>query len=195
MKVTREQAERNRERVVEAAARLFRERGFEGVGVADLMKSAGLTHGGFYGQFNSKEHLMVEACGQAQEESDQKWRELLEHTPKKPLSAIASFYLSPQHRDNPGTGCVVAALSIDAARQGTPVRAAFTEAVKRMVAFLEQFVPGRSAKTRRREALVTYASMVGAIVLARTVNDTALSEEILEAAHSQLAQHDKAGLE
>jgi TetR/AcrR family transcriptional regulator, transcriptional repressor for nem operon len=191
MKVTREQAKRNRECVVETAARLFRERGLEGVGVADLMKSAGLTHGGFYAQFDSKEHLVVEACEQALEETEHRWRELLERTPEKRLSALASLYLSPQHRDNPGAGCVVAALSMEAARQGPTVRAVFTEAAKRFLDLLGQVVPGRAARTRRRQALASFASMVGAVVLARTVSDASLSEEILEAVHAELSKLDE----
>jgi len=166
VKVTRQQAELNRARVVKTAAHLFRERGFEGVGVADLMKAAGLTHGGFYAQFDSKQHLMTEACEQALEESEQRWREALERAPKRPLAAIASYYLSREHRDSPGDGCVVAALSIEAARQGPMVRAALTEATKRFIETLEQVVPGRSARTRRRQALRSLASMVGAVVLA-----------------------------
>src|SRR5438105_5991703 len=153
MKVTREQAKLNRERVVDTAARQFRERGFEGVGVADLMKSAGLTHGGFYAQFDSKEHLMVEACERALEKSEHRWRELLERAPKKRLSVIASSYLSGKHRDNPGGGCVIAALSMDAARQGPPVRAVVRAAGKRRLALRAQVVAGRSARRAPREAL------------------------------------------
>jgi TetR/AcrR family transcriptional repressor of nem operon len=191
MKVTREQAKLNRKRVVETAARQFRELGFEGVGVADLMKSAGLTHGGFYAQFDSKEHLMVEACERALEESEHRWRALLERAPKKRLSAIASSYLSPQHCDNPGAGCVIAALSMEAARQGPSVRAVFTEAAKRFLGLLGQVVPGRSAKTRRREALASFAAMVGAVALARTVSDASLSEDILQAVRAQLTELDR----
>jgi len=191
VKVTRQQAELNRARVVKTAAHLFRERGFEGVGVADLMKAAGLTHGGFYAQFDSKQHLMTEACEQALEESEQRWREALERAPKRPLTAIASYYLSREHRDNPGDGCVVAALSIEAARQDPMVRAALTEATKRFMETLEQVVPGRSARSRRRQALRSLASMVGAVVLARTVSQASLSEEILDAVHAQLAEFDE----
>jgi TetR/AcrR family transcriptional regulator, transcriptional repressor for nem operon len=191
MKVTRQQAELNRARVVKTASHLFRERGFEGVGVVDLMKAADLTHGGFYAQFDSKQHLMAEACEQALEESEQMWREALERAPKRPLAAIASHYLSREHRDNPGVGCVVAALSIEAARQGPMVRAALTEATKRFIETLEQVVPGRSAKTRRRQALTSLATMVGAVVLARTVSQASLSEEILDAVHAQVAELDE----
>jgi TetR/AcrR family transcriptional repressor of nem operon len=191
MKVTREQAQQNRERVVEAAARLFRQRGFEGIGVADLMKSVGLTHGGFYGQFESKERLMLEACEQALQGSEERWRQTLERAPKKPLSKIASFYLSPEHRDDPGSGCVVAALSSDAARQqGGAVRATLTAGVERLVELLASVLPGRTAKARRRQALASFAGMVGAVVLARAVSDEALSDEILEAVSAQLVQLD-----
>jgi TetR/AcrR family transcriptional repressor of nem operon len=191
MKVTREQAKLNRQRVVQTAARLFRERGLEGVGVADLMKSAGLTHGGFYGQFDSKEHLIVEACEQAVEETTHRWRELLERAPKRPLSAIASFYVCAGHRDDPGDGCVIAALSMEAARQGPTVRAAFTEGVERFLELLGRVVPGRSAKARRREAMASFAAMVGAVALARTVSDASLSEEILDAVRAQVTKLDE----
>jgi TetR/AcrR family transcriptional regulator, transcriptional repressor for nem operon len=115
-------------------------------------------------------------------------RDALELAPKTRLAAIASHYLSREHRDNPGAGCVVAALSIEAARQGPMVRAALTEATKRFIETLEQVVPGRSAKTRRRQALTSLATMVGAVVLARTVSQASLSEEILDTVHAQIAE-------
>src|SRR4029453_19541751 len=108
MKVSREQAARNRERILDAAAQLFRERGFEGVGVADLMKEAGLTPGGFYGHFSSKEDLIAEASARALTRSLARWSELGERAPRDPLSAIAGVYLTGRHRDNPGTGCLLA---------------------------------------------------------------------------------------
>jgi len=191
MKVTREQAKLNRERVVATAARLFRQQGFEATGVAELMQSAGLTHGGFYAQFGSKEQLMVEACERAREESEHRWQVLFERVPERRLSAIASSYLSPQHRDDPGAGCVLAALSIEASRQGPTLRAVFTQAARRFIGILGEVVPGRSAKGRRRQALAGCAAMVGAVVLARTVSDASLSEEILEAVRGQLAELDK----
>jgi TetR/AcrR family transcriptional repressor of nem operon len=191
MKVTRQQAELNRARVVKTAAQLFRERGFEGVGVADLMKAAGLTHGGFYAQFASKQHLMAEACEQALEELEQMWRVAFERAPKRPLTAIASHYLSREHRDNPGAGCLVAALSIEASRQGPMVRAVLTEATKRFIETLERIVPGRSAKARRRQALTSLAAMVGAVTLARTVSQGSLSEEILDAVRAQVTELDE----
>src|SRR4051794_15120593 len=113
MKVSREQAVQNRERIVETAARLFRERGFEGIGVADLMKEAGLTHGGFYGHFSSKEDLIAEASARALAQSLALFTKVAERAPADPLPAIAGAYLTSKHRDNPGEGCVLAALGAD----------------------------------------------------------------------------------
>lgn len=181
MKVSREQAAENRERVVKVAARLYRERGFDGVGVADIMKAAGLTHGGFYGQFASKEELMTEAGARALTEANTAWQRLLEPSPEDPLGTIAAAYLSPRHRDNPGRGCVLAALGADASRSPAPIRHAFTEGFRTLLAVLISVMPGRSKAAKRDKALVAYAGMVGALVLSRTVDDSALSEEILQA--------------
>src|SRR3954447_13736831 len=105
MKVSREQASQNRERIVETAAQLFRERGFEGIGVADLMREAGLTHGGFYGHFSSKEDLIAEASARALMRSLALLSNAAEKAPADPLPAIAGAYLSTRHRDKPGEGC------------------------------------------------------------------------------------------
>src|SRR5439155_6927971 len=115
MKVSREQAARNRQRIVEAAAQRFRERGFDGIGVADLMKDAGLTHGGFYGHFASKEDLVAEASARALMRSLALFTSVAERG-ADPLSAIASAYLTSRHRDNPGEGCLLAALGSDVSR-------------------------------------------------------------------------------
>jgi TetR/AcrR family transcriptional repressor of nem operon len=192
MKVTREQAEQNRRRIVEVAAQMFRERGFDGVSVADLMGGAGLTHGGFYGQFSSKEDLMAEACAKAYDDTSQRWREMLDRAPQKPVAAMASLYMSAGHRDHPGEGCVLPALGVDATRQGAPVRSVITNAAKGLISLLAEVIPGRTAKLRRQQALASSAAMVGAVVLARTVTDAALSDEILEAVRSQLAKLDQA---
>src|SRR5205814_1069742 len=181
MKVSREQAAQNRDRIVEAAARLFRERGFEGIGIADLMKEAGLTHGGFYGHFSSKEHLIAEASAQALTHSLTLWSELAERTSGDPLSAIAGAYLTSTHRDNPGAGCLLAALGPDVARQGTAVRRAVTEHVRSAVELLTKLVPGNSKAARKQKAITTYATLVGAMVMARAIGDRALSQEILDA--------------
>jgi TetR/AcrR family transcriptional repressor of nem operon len=181
MKVTREQAAQSRERILDTAAGLFRERGFEGIGVADLMKAAGMTHGGFYGHFSSKEDLMAQACVRASARSRGLWEKLAERAPEDPLSEIAGVYLTRRHRDNPGAGCLLAALGPDAARQGAAVRSAVTQSVRSAFEFLSKIVPGKSKAAKRQKAIASYASMVGAMVLARAVDDSALSQEILDA--------------
>jgi len=181
MKVSRAEAAQNRERIIETAARLFRERGFDGIGVADLMKAAGLTHGGFYGNFTSKEDLMAQACARALAGSVDTLRELARDHPEQALAAAAAAYLSPAHRDHPGEGCALAALGAEAGRHPGAVQAAFTEGVRPVVEILTQLAPGESEGEQRKHALVVYASMVGAMVLARAVDDAALSDEVMEA--------------
>ena len=186
MKVSREQAGRNRARIIEAAAQLFRERGFEGIGVADLMKEAGLTHGGFYGHFSSKDDLIAEAAALALTRS----LALLSHFPERtsgdPLAAIAGAYLSTQHRDDPGTGCLLAALGSDVSRQGPAVRRAVTDHTRAAVELLTKLVPGKAKAARRQKAISTYATLVGAMVIARAVDNRKLSDEILEAAQKSV---------
>ena len=181
MKVSREQAAQNRDRIVEAAAQLFRERGFEGIGVADLMKEAGLTHGGFYGHFSSKEDLIAEASARALTRSLALWSKLAERAPRDPLTAIAGVYLTSRHRDNPGAGCLLAALGPDVSRQGTAVRRAVTDYVRSGCDLLAKLVPRKSKAARRQKAITIYATLVGAMVMARAVDDRALSQEILDA--------------
>ena len=180
MKVTREQASKNRDRVLDAAGRLFRERGFDGIGVADLMKSAGLTHGGFYGQFASKEELMAEACARSIDNAVGVWSALAERTDGNALAAVMKAYLSKRHRDNPGEGCFVAALGADTARQGPLLRKAVTEGTRKLLDLFTSFAPGRIKAIKRERAVVAFASMVGALVLARAVDDEELSKEILK---------------
>jgi TetR/AcrR family transcriptional regulator, transcriptional repressor for nem operon len=181
MKVSREQAIQNRKRIVEAAAQLFRERGFAGIGVADLMKEAGLTHGGFYGHFSSKEDLIAETSAHALMQSLALWGKLAERAPDDPLSAIAGVYLTSRHRDDPGTGCLLAALGPDVSRQGQAVRHAVTDHVRSAFELLAKLVRGKSKAARRQKAISTYATLVGAMVMARAVEDRALSQEILDA--------------
>jgi TetR/AcrR family transcriptional repressor of nem operon len=181
MKVTREHAAQNRERILDAAAQLFRERGFEGIGVADLMKEAGLTHGGFYGHFSSKDDLIAQASARELTRSLAHWRDVGERASGDRLSAIGAVYLTRTHRDNPGAGCVLAALGPDVSRQGPAVRRAVTDYVRSVCDLLVKLVPGKSKAARRQKALSAYATLVGAMVLARAVDDRALSQEILDA--------------
>jgi TetR/AcrR family transcriptional repressor of nem operon len=181
MRVSREQAAGNRERILDVAAKLFREKGFDGIGVADLMGAAGLTHGGFYGHFASKEDLVAQACARALGRSVEAWARSAEQGTRSPMAVITASYLSAKHRDHPGSGCLLAALGTDVSRQGSSVRRAVTQGLLRLIELLTGIVPGRSPAAKRARALATMASLVGALVLARAVDDKALSEEILQA--------------
>ena len=175
MKVSKEQAAASRERILDAGTRLVRERGFDGIGVADLMREAGLTHGGFYGHFASKEELMAKACERALAKSAAKWEALHARDGRRALTAMADSYLTTRHRDNPGAGCIVAAVGEEAARHGPPVRHAFTQGVTSLVDILARVMPGRTRTGRRDKALATFASMVGAIRGLRCVHDAFVS--------------------
>lgn len=185
MKVSKEQAAENRERILDTAAKLFRERGFDGIGVADLMQNAGLTHGGFYGQFASKEDLAARACERALAQSAARLDRLIADHPKTPLQAVAASYLSTRHRDNPGDGCAFVALGAEAPRHAPAVRKALAAGLRVRVEKIMELVPGTKA-ARRRKALAMMASMVGAQVLARAVDDVQFSNEILEAVKTSL---------
>ncbi|MFZ6812832.1 TetR/AcrR family transcriptional regulator [Undibacterium sp. Rencai35W] len=186
MRVSREQAAENRERILDVAAQLFREKGFDGIGVADLMKSAGLTHGGFYGHFVSKDDLVAQSCARTLERSVEHWQAMVEKHPDHPLETITSFYLTAKHRDHPGRGCAIAALGADIARQNSSVRTSVTEGVRGLVGILSKVLPGKSKAAKQDKALATFASMVGALVLSRAVDDPQLSEDILQAVASSI---------
>ena len=188
MRVSREKFAQSRNRILEAAATLFREKGFDGVGLADIMKAAGLTHGGFYGHFGSKEDLEAQALSLALARSVTNWSQTVDSAARRPLSALAGQYLSPYHRENRGEGCPLAALSADTAREGERVRDAFTAGLGPVLAFLSNVVPGRSKAQRRRKAIAALAELVGAMILARAVNDPALSDEILAATSLNLSE-------
>ena len=188
MRVSREKSAESRERILDAAATLFREKGFDGIGLVDIMKAAGLTHGGFYGHFGSKEDLEAQALGLALARSVADWSQLVDGAAARPLAALAGNYLAPVHRENAGEGCPFAALGAEAARKGEPVRSAFTAGLESFLALLSNVVPGRSKAERRRKAISTLALMVGAIILARAVNHPALSDEILAAASLDLSE-------
>src|SRR5271168_1737933 len=130
MKVSREKAVENRERIIDAAAALFRANGFGGIGVADIMKAADLTHGGFYGHFASKDDLVAQASRRAMDRAAVNWGNVTAKAPKNPYTALLDHYLSPRHRDDPGHGCAFAALSGEAARCSKPVRAAFARGLE-----------------------------------------------------------------
>jgi TetR/AcrR family transcriptional regulator, transcriptional repressor for nem operon len=174
---------RTHARIVEAAARAFRERGVEPVAIADVMRAAGLTHGGFYAHFPSKDALVAEATKRGLADSR---REFLttaaEANPEAPLREIIRRYVSRYHRDHPAEGCAMPALAADVAREATEVRDAFTAAFDEFVTSLAAYVPGDTPQGRRDAALVLAAGMAGAVALSRAVDDTALSDRLLLAA-------------
>lgn len=186
MRVSRAQAEKNRERVLNTAARLFREYGFDGIGLADLMKKAGLTHGGFYGQFESKDDLIAQACERALSDKLEDWTQIALESGKDPFGSIAKEMLSENHRKSPGRGCVLSAVGAEVARQGRPVRRVVTRGVEAIVDLFSRILPGKDKRKNRAKALSAYSSMVGAVVLARAVDDPKLAKEILQATLSSL---------
>jgi len=186
VRVTRKQAAANREKVLEVASTLFRERGFDGIGVAEIMKRAGLTHGGFYGQFGSKDDLAAETTARVLGKAG--WQERLTGKADPSFGEVVRAYLSPRHRDDPRTGCLFSALGSDAARQPRAVRRAFTDGFRARIDALLRLVPGRSAAARREKALATMAGLVGALILSRAVDDPALSDEILEETATELGR-------
>jgi TetR/AcrR family transcriptional repressor of nem operon len=187
MKVTRQQVARHRARILDRAAKLFREKGFGGIGVADIMKSAGLTHGAFYGHFASKDELMAQACAKAAAMAHEGWTGAAGRHPENPLAAIVRPYLSARHRDDRANGCLYAALGAEAGRESGAVRGVFTEGLRESIELLAKIAPGRSRAARREKAVATIAGLVGALTLARAVDDQALSDEILRAAAVRLS--------
>ena len=180
MKVSRQKMAEHRERILAAAANRFREHGFDGISVADLMKEAGLTHGGFYGHFSSKEELVALASLRAMGESVAKWEKVVDEAPGDPLQALARSYLSLRHYNHPETGCLLAALGSELARQPSSVRDAVREGQQQFFALLTRIVPGQTKAARKKRAIAVLATMVGGMVLARTVSDPQLRQEILE---------------
>lgn len=187
MRVTKAQAQANREHIVETASVLFRERGFDGVGVADLMAAAGFTHGGFYKHFGSKADLMAEAAASSLAQS-------LTDSADIDVPAFVNLYVSRNHRDAPGGGCTLAALCGDAARQSPELKATFASGIENMLAALEsryetgQDVAQEEAQEEvRAKMLDMLAHAVGAIMLSRACpDDSALADEILEICRARI---------
>src|SRR5260221_9860047 len=179
VRVTREQAAANREKILDVAGTLFRERGFDGIGVADIMKQAGLTHGGFYGHFGSKEDLAAEITARVLRPEG--WAQRMTGTPNPTFAEVVRKYLTPRHREDAGHGCLFAALGSDVVRQPRSVRRAFTDGLRLRIKELQELLPGRAA-ARRRKAVATMVGLVGALILARAVGDPSQSKQILDPA-------------
>jgi TetR/AcrR family transcriptional regulator, transcriptional repressor for nem operon len=173
MKISKEQVAENRLRILDAAARMFRERGFEGVTVAEVMNAAGLTHGAFYGYFTSKDDLIVQA-----------FEHVLTPQPGKAalpgdLMEFAAAYLSDEHRDCPGGACLFSSLGTEAARASGEARHTLTDSVRSQIENFSHSAPGRTAKERRQAAVGSWAAMIGTVLLARIVDDAELSDQLM----------------
>ncbi|MHA3737793.1 TetR/AcrR family transcriptional regulator [Pseudomonas sp. Eth.TT006] len=183
MRVSKAQAQANREHIVETASELFRERGFDGVGVADLMAAAGFTHGGFYKHFGSKADLMAEAAACSLGKS-------LSAAQALDVPGFINVYVNREHRDARSSGCTMAALGGDAARQADEVKATFAEGIEHTVQTLgEKYPTGPDAVAGegRKRMIDLLARAVGALVLSRACpDDSALADEILEVCRAQM---------
>ncbi|TPK87295.1 TetR/AcrR family transcriptional regulator [Mesorhizobium sp. B2-4-13] len=188
MRVTRSQAEQNRQTVIDVASRLFRERGFDGIGVKDLMEGAGLTQGGFYKQFASKDDLVAQASRRALESAANRWSTAAAASPEDPLGAVIDFYLSTGHREERMDGCPVVALGSDAARQGAEVKASFEAGIREYLEMLGSWVGEADGDAPGGKAMVVLSTMVGAVVLSRAVNDPDLAKAFLSAATAQVRE-------
>lgn len=183
MRVTKAQAQANREHIVETASELFRQRGFDGVGVADLMAAAGFTHGGFYKHFASKADLMAEA-------SDCSLSKSLAAAQALDVAGFIDVYVTREHRDARGTGCTMAALCGDAARQSDDLKATFAEGIEQTLQTLGDKYPtgpDAAAGEGRKQMIDLLSRAVGAIALSRACpDDSALADEILEVCRAQM---------
>ena len=182
MRVSRIQAEENRQTVINVASRLFLERGFDGIGLKDLMKGAGLTQGAFYKQFASKEDLAAQASRRALESAFSRWSAATAAKPEDPLGAVMAFYLSMGHREEKMDGCPIVALGSDAARQGADVKASFEAGIREYLEMLGNWVGEADGEVPGGKAMAILSTMVGAVLLSRAVNDKRLSKQFLRAA-------------
>jgi TetR/AcrR family transcriptional regulator, transcriptional repressor for nem operon len=182
MRYSKEHKLETHARIVKKASVRLREKGAHGVGVADLMKEAGLTHGGFYAHFASREALVIEAFAYAMDRGTDHWRKLAEQTPPdKRLSTIVDSYLTPVHRDDPGRGCAIPTLGAEIARESPKTRKAFAAKLEQMIDMLAAQMPDVPRKAARKQAMAAIATMMGTLVLARIAGNGDFSNEILGA--------------
>jgi TetR/AcrR family transcriptional repressor of nem operon len=186
MRVSREKFAENRTRILEVAGDLFRENGFGGVGVSDIMKAAGLTHGGFYGHFDSKESLACEASKVLVDKTKARWQEIVETAEGDPLDALLRHYLSRHNLKS--QACVFASLTQEVGRQGVRMQSTFAEGLADLADLLAGIVAGETPKARRANAFATLSAMIGAVIVARTMEDADLADEFLAATHCQLSK-------
>ena len=182
MRYSKEHKQETHARIVKKASVRLREKGAHGIGVADLMKEAGLTHGGFYAHFDSRDALVIEAFGYAMDRATDRWRKLAAETPpEKRLSTIVDSYLTPLHRDDPGHGCAVPTLGAEIARESPKTRKAFAAKLAQMIEMLADQIPEVPRKTARKQAMAAVATMMGTLVLSRIAGSGEFSDQILGA--------------
>jgi len=182
--------EATHERIVTAASRAIRRSGFDGTGVADIMKEAGLTHGGFYAHFPSREAMLAEATGRACAESAAVVAGVVASVPPaQALQAMLQAYLSPEHRTQVEQGCPLAALGSETARQVPEVRRVTTRHIKEMIDLIARQAPDWGQPSAHERALVMLSTLVGTVLLARAVDEPALSDALCQAALKQLSPH------
>ena len=187
MKVSREKARENHEHVIDTASRLLRERGYDGIGVADLMKAAGLTHGGFYRNFSSKDDLIAKASKRATEESKKTLNDVLGANADVAFDILINQYASKAHCDDAGSGCILPALAADAARRPDPaLRTVFDDAIAGYIDQLTDLQSTMPKHTRQRSPAAILAEMVGAVVLARAAGNSDIAESLLSAVVADL---------
>jgi TetR/AcrR family transcriptional repressor of nem operon len=187
MRVSKETAAENRRRILAAAARLIREQGISGAGVDSITRAAGLTHGAFYSQFDSKEAVVEEALRLVLDESRELWARRASRKGKRDaLDTIIDGYLSPRHRSSLGEGCAVAALGSELSRQPRVVRRAFTRRLEESLAMLASLVPAKTVARRDDVAIQLFSTMLGGLILSRAVDDESLSRRILRTVAHEL---------
>jgi TetR/AcrR family transcriptional repressor of nem operon len=182
MRYSKEHKQETHARIVKKASVRLREKGAHGIGVADLMKEAGLTHGGFYAHFDSREALVIEAFNYAMDRAMERWRKVAEQIPpEKRLETIVDFYLTALHRDDPGHGCSVPALGAEIARENAKTRRAFATRLEEMIDMMADQILDVPRKSARRQAMATIATMMGTMVMSRITGTGEISDEILAA--------------
>jgi TetR/AcrR family transcriptional repressor of nem operon len=182
MRYSREHKQETHARIVRKASVRLREKGAHGIGVADLMKEAGLTHGGFYAHFDSRDALVIEAFGYAIDRSIEHWRKLTGETaPDKRLAAIIEAYLAPTHRDDPGHGCAVTSLGAEIARESPKTRRAFAAKTEQLIDLIADQIQNTPRKAARKQATSLLATMMGTLVLSRIAGSGEFSDEVLQA--------------
>lgn len=193
MRYSKEHKLETHARIVKQASLRLREKGAHGIGVADLMRDAGLTHGGFYSHFDSREALVIEAFTHAMDRSIESWRKIADDKPPvERFETMVNKYLTPAHRDSPGQGCAVPSLGADIARESPKTRKAFAAKLDKMIDAMAKNFPDNGPKMARRQAMASFSTMIGALLMSRIAGTGELSGDILRAGREALLAVDAA---